>query len=130
MRAVAQVRVARPTDRMEEVVAFYTDGLGLPRSGGFVDHDGYDGVFVDIPGTSCHLELTHHVEGSPGVVPDPENLLVLYLDDASAVAHAVDRLAALGHEPVEAENPYWARVGAITIADPDGWRVVLVPGRA
>jgi hypothetical protein len=25
------------------------------------------------------------------------------------------------------ENPYWAGVGALTFADPDGWRVVLVP---
>lgn len=127
MIEVAQVRVARPTDRLDEVVAFYTEGLGLPRIGGFTDHDGYDGVFVGIPGTSCHLELTHHAAGSPGVVPDPENLLVLYLGDAGAVAEVVDRLASQGRAPVAAENPYWATVGAVTVADPDGWRVVLVP---
>lgn len=124
---VAQVRVARPTDRMDEVVAFYRDGLGLTELGGFEDHDGYDGVFLGIPGTSCHLELTHHVDGSPGVVPDPENLLVLYLGDADAVAEVAEHLAAHGHAAVEAENPYWARVGAVTVADPDGWLVVLVP---
>ena len=27
---VVHVRVARPTDRLEEVVAFYRDGIGLP----------------------------------------------------------------------------------------------------
>ena len=27
-----------------------------------------------------------------------------------------------------AENPYWEAVGALTFEDPDGWRVVLVPG--
>ncbi len=124
---VAQVRVARPTDRMAEVVAFYRDGLGLTELGGFEDHDGYDGVFLGIPGTSCHLELTHHVDGSPGVVPDPENLLVLYLGDADAVAAVAARLAALGHLAVEADNPYWARAGAVTVADPDGWLIVLVP---
>jgi len=124
---VVSVRVARPTDRMDEVVAFYRDGLGLTDLGGFADHDGYDGVFLGVPGTSCHLELTHHVDGSPGVVPDPENLLVLYLGDAVAVAGAAERLASYGHLPVEAENPYWARVGALTFADPDGWLVVLVP---
>ncbi|MFN8157018.1 MAG: VOC family protein [Candidatus Nanopelagicales bacterium] len=124
---VAQVRVARPTDRMDEVVAFYRNGLGLTELGGFDDHDGYDGVFLGIPGTSCHLELTHHVDGSPGVVPDPENLLVLYLGDAGAVAEAAERLAAHGHTAVDAENPYWERAGAVTVADPDGWLVVLVP---
>ncbi len=127
MRPVAQIRVARPTDRLDEVVAFYRDGLGLDVLGGFADHDGYDGVFLGIPGTSCHLELTHHVDGSPGVVPDPENLLVLYLGSAGSVAEVVTRLASYGHQPVAAENPYWARVGAVTVADPDGWRVVLVP---
>ena len=124
---VVSVRVARPTDRMDEVVAFYRDGLGLTELGGFEDHDGYDGVFLGIPGTSCHLELTHHVDGSPGVVPDPENLLVLYLGDAGAVAEVAERLAAHGYAALEAENPYWARVGAVTVADPDGWLVVLVP---
>ncbi|MFN8149391.1 MAG: VOC family protein [Candidatus Nanopelagicales bacterium] len=124
---VAQVRVARPTDRMDEVVAFYRDGLGLTELGGFEDHDGYDGVFLGIPGTACHLELTHHADGSPGVVPDPENLLVLYLGDGVAVAEVAERLAAHGHTAVDAENPYWARVGAVTVADPDGWLVVLVP---
>jgi hypothetical protein len=34
----AHLRVARPTDRLDEVVAFYRDGLGLET---FVDPDGY-----------------------------------------------------------------------------------------
>ena len=31
----AQIRIARPTDRLDEVVAFYRDGLGLAELGGF-----------------------------------------------------------------------------------------------
>ncbi|WP_373291634.1 hypothetical protein [Nocardia camponoti] len=27
----------------------------------------------------------------------------------------------------DAENPYWEKAGAVTFADPDGWRVVLCP---
>jgi hypothetical protein len=37
----ATLRVARPTDHLEEVVRFYTDGLGLARLGAFEDPDGY-----------------------------------------------------------------------------------------
>lgn len=37
------------------------------------------------------------------------------------------RLAALGDLPVEAENPYWTERGAVTVKDPDRWRVVLMP---
>jgi hypothetical protein len=43
------VRVARHTDRLDELVAFYRDGIGLPEMGRFQDHDGYDGVFLELP---------------------------------------------------------------------------------
>lgn len=124
---VLQVRIARPTDRIEAVAAFYVGGLGLPRLGGFEGHDGYDGVFVGLPGTPYHLELTRHRDGSPGDAPSAENLLVLYLGSVEAVDAARDRLSRHGHVPVAADNPYWERVGAVTVPDPDGWRVVLVP---
>jgi len=53
---------------------------------------------------------------------------VFYLGSSEEVAEAADRLAAHGHPPVRAENPYWDKVRAVTVEDPDGWRVVLVPG--
>ena len=75
-----QLRVARHTERLDELVAFYRDGIGLPEIGGFRDHDGYDGVFLEVPGTGTHLELT--AGGGHGApVPHPESLLVLYLGD-------------------------------------------------
>jgi catechol 2,3-dioxygenase-like lactoylglutathione lyase family enzyme len=122
-----QVRIARHTDRLAEVVAFYRDGIGLPVIGGFEGHDGYDGVFLDLPGTGTHLELTSGGGRSAAVphapVPHPESLLVLYLGDRVSVDAAVARA---GVEPVIAENPYWGRNG-VTLEDPDGFRVVLVP---
>ena len=117
-----QVRVARHTQHLDEVVAFYRDGIGLPELGGFRGHDGYDGVFLDLPGTGAHLELT--AGGEHGVPrPHPESLLVLYLGDADAVRAVAERL---GRDPVAPANPYWAR-HALTFEDPDGFRVVLVP---
>jgi catechol 2,3-dioxygenase-like lactoylglutathione lyase family enzyme len=53
-----QLRLARHTERLDEVVAFYRDGIGLREIGGFREHDGYDGVFLAVPGTGAHLELT------------------------------------------------------------------------
>jgi catechol 2,3-dioxygenase-like lactoylglutathione lyase family enzyme len=119
-----QLRVARHTERLEELVRFYRDGLGLTEIGGFTDHDGYDGVFLDVPGTGAHLELTAGGDhGSP--VPHPESLLVLYLGDEDAVRATSARL---GVEPVAPANPYWGEHGT-TFEDPDGFRVVLVPER-
>jgi catechol 2,3-dioxygenase-like lactoylglutathione lyase family enzyme len=79
-----QLRVARHTDRLDAAVEFYRDGLGLPEIGRFHDHDGYDGVFLDIPGTGAHLELT--AGGGHGAPePHPESLLVLYVGDEGAL---------------------------------------------
>ena len=117
-----QVRIARHTSQLEALKAFYTDGLGLKAIGGFKDHDGYDGVFLEIPGTAAHLELTAGGEhGAPE--PHPESLLVLYLGDAATVRAVAQRLA---QPPVAPANPYWAEHG-LTFEDPDGFRVVLVP---
>jgi catechol 2,3-dioxygenase-like lactoylglutathione lyase family enzyme len=119
-----QLRVARHTDRLEEVVAFYKDGLGLTEVGGFKDHDGYDGVFLEVPGTGAHLEFT---SGGAHAAPEPhpESLIVLYLGDAGAVSAVAERL---GIDPVPPANPYWAEHG-LTFEDPDGFRVVLVSER-
>jgi catechol 2,3-dioxygenase-like lactoylglutathione lyase family enzyme len=127
--SLAQVRIARPTDRLADVERFYTQALGLPVIYRFEDHTGYDGVMIGLPDTDYHLEFTSHVDGSPGPAPSRENLLVLYFHADAQMYEVVERLAAAGHAPVDAENPYWPEVGALTFEDPDGWRVVLVPGR-
>ncbi len=117
-----RLRVARHTERLADLVAFYRDGIGLPEIGGFRGHAGYDGVFLAIPGTGAHLELT--AGGGHGApAPHPESLLVLYLGDDAAVRAVAERLRAT---PVAPANPYWAEHG-LTFEDPDGFRVVLVP---
>src|SRR6266576_1702703 len=116
-----QVRFARHTDRLADVIRFYREGLGLPEIGRFENHDGYDGVFLAVPGSDAHLVFTsggHHDTPSP----HPETLLVLYLGSADAVDEARERVAA---PPVEPGNPYWKQHG-VTLADPDGFQVVLV----
>lgn len=119
-----QLRVARHTTRLDELARFYRDGLGLPEIGRFAGHEGYDGVFLAVPGTDAHLEFTSGGVHEPPV-PHPESLLVLYLGSREAVDAACLRVAA---EPVAAANPYWQRNG-VTLVDPDGFRVVLVPRR-
>ena len=121
---VARVRFARPTDRLEEVVAFYHDALGLPHLGGFEDHDGYDGVMIGLPGWPTHLEFTRHRAGSPCPAPSRDNLLVLYFDDPADLERLTARMQSRGHTPAPPENPYW-KGRSVTFEDPDGWRVVL-----
>jgi catechol 2,3-dioxygenase-like lactoylglutathione lyase family enzyme len=116
-----QVRFARQTPRLDEVVAFYRDRLGLPEIGRFTGHAGYDGVMLGLPGTSAHLEFTAAAHLEPPA-PHPETLVVLYLGSMAAVSELV-RSGSL--PTVASVNPYWDSVG-VTVVDPDGCRVVLV----
>ncbi|MFC4173508.1 VOC family protein [Microvirga sp. GCM10011540] len=118
------LRVARPTDRLDEVVRFYRDGLGFEVIGSFEDHDGFDGAMLGHPGAAWHLEFTHRRGHQAGRAPTQDNLLVFYLPDRDAWEAAVERMRAHGHTPVVSLNPYWDRQG-LTFEDPDRYRVVL-----
>ena len=118
------LRVARPTDHLDEVVRFYSEGLGLTKVGSFEDHERFDGVMLGVPGAPYHLEFTRKRGHSAGRAPTEENLLVFYVPDHQQWQAAVDRMMAAGYEPVSSFNPYWDRAGR-TFEDPDGYRVVL-----
>lgn len=120
----AHLRIARPTDQLAAVVAFYRDGLGFEVLSQFEDHDGFDGVMLGRMGAAYHLEFTRKVGHTVGGAPTRDNLLVFYLPDEAAWRAAVARMERNGHAPVAAFNPYWDAKGK-TFADPDGYRVVL-----
>ncbi|MEJ5087485.1 VOC family protein [Brucella pseudogrignonensis] len=119
-----QIRFARPTDKFNEVVAFYRDGLGLPQLGAFEAHAGYNGIMLGLPGKNVHLEFTEHDAGSPCRAPSEDNLLVIYITDEAAYDRLNKRMQDGGYAPVEPENPYWLN-RSFTYEDPDGWRVVV-----
>ncbi|MCC5634095.1 VOC family protein [Nostoc sphaeroides CHAB 2801] len=119
------LRVARPTDKLDEVVRFYTQGLGLQILGSFENHEGgFDGVMIGIPGVPYHLEFTHQRGHYVGRAPTPDNLIVFYLPNHQEWQQVVEQMKATGYEPIPSYNPYWDKNG-VTFEDPDGYRVVL-----
>jgi len=124
IRKETVLRVARPTDNFDQVVRFYTEGLGLTVLGSFQDHDGFDGIMLGVSGSSYHLEFTRKGGHSAGRAPTEDNLIVFYLPDQTGWQTVVDRMTSVGYQPVRAFNPYWDRHGH-TYEDPDGYRVVL-----
>lgn len=123
----SQIRIARPTHQLQEVVNFYHHGLDFPIIGSFSNHNGYDGVMLGMPDSRVHLEFTSHTEGSPCPAPTRDNLLVLYFDTNEKYLAAVTRLKVWGAQEVEPENPYWKHRSS-SFEDPDGWGVILFNG--
>jgi hypothetical protein len=122
-----QFRFARQTDQLAAIIRFYGEGLGLPMIASFENHAGYDGAMFGLPNAAYHLEFVSHMHGSPGISPNKENLLVFYIPDTEAIQRKAAHLREMGYVQSPSENPYWDERGAITIEDPDGWRIVLMP---
>jgi catechol 2,3-dioxygenase-like lactoylglutathione lyase family enzyme len=101
--AASPVRIARPSHDLRAAERFWVGGLGLDVL--FRADDSAEGghalLMVGWAGAAWHLDLGGEVD---------EDL--------------VRRLIDAGGTRVSARNPYWDRWG-ITIADPDGYRLVL-----
>lgn len=94
--AVIRVRIARPTDRLEEIERFYHQVIGLPkirlwRDGVDSDHAGYDGRFSVCP-KGVTLEFTHRRDASSSPAPGRDNLLVFYLPHSADIARMRKRM--------------------------------------
>jgi catechol 2,3-dioxygenase-like lactoylglutathione lyase family enzyme len=122
-----RLRVARPTDHLEEVIRFYTAGIGLTVLGSFEDHEGFDGVMLGIQDAPYHLEFTRKRGDIVGRAQTEDNLLVFYIPEVQEWQALVNQMDAAGYTAVAAYNPYWERNGR-TYEDPDGYRVVLQNG--
>ena len=120
----AHLRVARPTDHMEEVLAFYSNALGFRLFGRLKNHDGFDGIILSHDGAGYHLEFTQKHGHMAGSAPSKDHLLVLYVPDPRQWREAVARVESSGVSPVASFNPYWDKHGR-TYEDPDGYRVVI-----
>lgn len=119
------VRIARPSLDLKAAERFYVDGLGLQvlwrsTKGAPGEHDL---LMVGPADGGWHFELTR--DDAHPVVPAPtvDDLFVVYLGEAPDEA-LVRRLVEHGGTRVAAHNPYWDEWG-VTVADPDGYRLVL-----
>jgi len=119
------VRIARPSRDLQASERFWVDGLGLDvlyRVGSSAE-GGHALLMVGWPEAAWHLELVSDPGGETPATPTEEDLLVLYLN-GEVDAGVIGRLVEAGGSRVASRNPYWDD-GGVTIADPDGYRLVL-----
>ncbi|PZR20038.1 MAG: prolyl endopeptidase [Flavobacterium psychrophilum] len=117
-------RLARHTDNLTPIINFYTEILGLEVFGNFKDHDGYNGVFLGIPGADWHLEFTTSAEPAQHQ-PDEDDLLVFYPASAEEYIAIIERFTKYNIPPNEPKNPYW-KINGTLYKDPDGFGVMIV----
>src|SRR5882672_11514306 len=73
------LRIARPVSDLTKTTDLYCRGLGLRVLGRFVDHAGFEGVMVGVPGAHYHFEFTHCRHHPVRPAPTAEDLAVFYI---------------------------------------------------
>ena len=118
-----QFRVARHTNKIEEISEFYTKIIGLEILGDFKNHSNYDGIFIGKPYKDWHLEFTTtHEEVNHQF--DEDDCLVFYPESQYEYDAIIERLKINQIEIIISKNPYWNTNG-ISIKDPDGFVVTI-----
>jgi catechol 2,3-dioxygenase-like lactoylglutathione lyase family enzyme len=122
------LRVARHTNNLEKIEAFYVNILGFERLGGFQNHNNYDGVFIGKSDLDWHFEFTesndkanHHF--------DEDDIIVLYPSTILEYNNLSDSVSNNNISIITSKNPYWNENGKMFL-DPDGYRIVISPLRA
>lgn len=118
------VRIARPCTDLAAIERFYVHGLGLDvlhriAADGPGEHDL---LIIGRRDANWHLEFVGGVDSTVKPAPTSEDLLVLYLGQPVDGALSA-RLTEAGGRAVS-QGLYWDR-WAVTIEDPDGYRLVL-----
>jgi hypothetical protein len=119
------LRIARHTNNIVEVTAFYTEVIGLQVIGSFANHNDYDGVFFGKENLNWHIEFTRSSDRANQRI-DEDDLIVFYPESESEYNGIIEKIKALQIPIQKAKNPYWNQNG-IVLKDPDGFGVVISP---
>jgi catechol 2,3-dioxygenase-like lactoylglutathione lyase family enzyme len=124
MLATTKLGVARPTEKLEDVVRFYRDGVGLAELRHSENHGDIGRVTLGPPDAPYYLEFTEAHGELAGRAPTKATILVICLPSESEWTDTVVRMEKSGYKPVLSCNPFWHQ-HEMTFEDPDGYRVVL-----
>lgn len=116
-------RVARHTQSLEIMIAFYCDILNFEILGRFENHNKYNGVFIGLKDSTWHLEFTESKEKANHIT-DEDDILVFYsksIAQHNAILKNITENHIIKHQ---AKNPYWRKNGLL-IKDPEGFNIII-----
>ncbi|AXG73493.1 VOC family protein [Flavobacterium arcticum] len=116
-------RVARHTNNLDKIIAFYTNILDLEILGSFNNHDNYDGVFIGLKDMSWHLEFTKSDEIVNHKFND-DDILVFYPETDISYSMIIENINIYQIKKLNPKNPYW-NLNGILIQDPDGFNIII-----
>ena len=118
-----RMRTARHVTALEPMRYFYVHLLEMREIGGFVDHNGYDGMILGSPEGNWQVEFTVS-QDKPEHHFDEDDLIVLYYEAAKYDA-VIEKLTAENYVTFIPKNPYWVAYGNL-YKDPEGFGVMVV----
>ena len=118
-----EFRCAGHTQKIESLIYFYTSVLNFEILGKFINHNGYDGVFLGIKGENWHLEFTQSDE-TPNSKFDEDDALVFYPKTQKSYDEILGNLKKFEVPVLEAKNPYWRDKG-ICFEDCDLYKIIV-----
>ncbi len=116
------VGIARETDRLDEIVEFYHDGIGLAEVGSQEQTDGSLAVRFAIPGQEHRFDF--EVTGHRGERPQADRI-VLHVARAGMIEEVLFRLEEMGY-PVRVRESAGREGARAIVEDPDGRLVEFV----
>jgi hypothetical protein len=117
------IRVARHTNNLKSLVAFYCDILNFDVLGSFEDHDAYNGVFLGRKDLDWHLEFTTSLAKAQHQF-DEDDILVFYPKSKIDYSNILHNIKQQNIKINTSKNPYWNENG-VMIQDPDGFNVII-----
>lgn len=116
-------RVARHTQDIKKMCAFYCDILNFEILGKFENHNKYNGVFIGLKDNNWHLEFTES-ENEANHTTDEDDLLVFYSKSIDQHNEILKNISKNNIKIHQAKNPYW-RDNGFLIKDPDGFNIII-----
>src|SRR4029077_10776292 len=107
MKPGPTMRVVRPTDNLAAIAEMYAKGLGFDVLAEFEDHRGFDGVILDHPKETYHIEFTSERGHKVCKAPTRDHLLVFYIPDKNDWEEGCAQMISAGFREMPSYNPYW-----------------------